>query len=54
MQKPLPFGPPPKAALAFILAIVLLDTIALGIVIPVLPRLVENMAGGDTATAARI
>ena len=45
---------PPKAALAFIFAIVLLDVIALGIVIPVLPKLVESMLGGDTPRAAEI
>ena len=43
-----------KAALAFIFAIVLLDVIALGIIIPVLPKLVESMLGGDTPRAAEI
>jgi DHA1 family tetracycline resistance protein-like MFS transporter len=43
-----------RAALAFILVTVGLDVIALGIVIPVLPKLVESMAGGDTARAAEL
>jgi MFS transporter, DHA1 family, tetracycline resistance protein len=45
--------PPRRAALAFIFAIVLLDVIALGIVIPVLPKLVEGMVG-ETARGAQI
>src|SRR5258705_1258895 len=45
---------PRKAALAFIFAIVLLDVIALGIVIPVLPKLIETMLGGNTPRAAEI
>ena len=47
-------GPTPArpAALAFVLVMVLLDVIALGIIIPVFPKLVEGMAGGDTARAA--
>jgi DHA1 family tetracycline resistance protein-like MFS transporter len=43
-----------KAALAFILVTVGLDVIALGIIIPVLPKLVESMAGGDTVRAAEL
>jgi MFS transporter, DHA1 family, tetracycline resistance protein len=54
MQKATPPPEPRKAALAFIFTIVLLDVIALGIIIPVLPKLVESMAGGDTARAAEI
>jgi MFS transporter, DHA1 family, tetracycline resistance protein len=48
-----PDRPPRRAALAFIFAIVLLDVIALGIVIPVLPKLVEGMVG-DTALGAQV
>lgn len=45
--------PPPRAAaLAFIFVTVLLDVLALGMVIPVLPKLVERFVGGDTARAA--
>jgi DHA1 family tetracycline resistance protein-like MFS transporter len=50
-------SPPPaatRAALAFILVTVGLDVIALGIIIPVLPKLVESMAGGDTVRAAEL
>ena len=36
-----------RAALAFILVTVTLDVIALGIIIPVLPKLVESMSGGN-------
>ena len=45
---------PRKGALAFIFAIVLFDVIALGIVIPVLPKLIEAMLGGDTGHAAEV
>jgi DHA1 family tetracycline resistance protein-like MFS transporter len=45
---------PRRAALAFILVTVGLDVIALGIIIPVLPKLVESMAGGDTVRAAEL
>jgi DHA1 family tetracycline resistance protein-like MFS transporter len=36
-----------KAALAFIFVTVLIDVIAFGVIIPVLPHLVEQMVGGD-------
>ena len=42
-----------RAALAFILVTVVLDMLALGMVVPVLPRLIEDFLGGDTAGAAR-
>ncbi|MGZ8363877.1 MAG: TCR/Tet family MFS transporter [Caulobacteraceae bacterium] len=35
-----------KAAVAFIMVTILLDMVALGIIIPVLPRLVEDFVGG--------
>ncbi|WP_345777808.1 TCR/Tet family MFS transporter [Thermomonas sp.] len=41
-----------KAALAFIFVTVLIDVIAFGVIIPVLPHLVEQMVGGDLSTAA--
>ena len=41
-------------ALAFILITVTLDTLALGLIIPVLPRLVVDFLGGDTAHGAEI
>jgi DHA1 family tetracycline resistance protein-like MFS transporter len=40
------------AALGFIFATSLMDIIALGIMIPVLPNLVKEMSGGDLAKAA--
>jgi DHA1 family tetracycline resistance protein-like MFS transporter len=42
------------AAVAFIFVTVLLDTVALGIIIPMLPKLIESFVANDTATAARI
>lgn len=48
----LPKGPR-KAAVAFIFATALMDVVSLGIMIPVLPNLVKQFAGGDTALAAR-
>src|SRR5215813_1690993 len=43
-----------RPALAFIFVVVLMDMLALGIVIPVLPKLVERLAAGDTARAAEV
>jgi MFS transporter, DHA1 family, tetracycline resistance protein len=43
-----------RAALAFILVTVGLDVMALGIIIPVLPKLVESMVGSDTVRAAEL
>jgi len=45
---------PGRAALAFIFITVLLDMLALGIIIPVLPGLVVGFMGGDTAGGAEI
>ncbi|HXJ36917.1 MAG TPA: TCR/Tet family MFS transporter [Candidatus Eisenbacteria bacterium] len=42
------------AALAFIIVTVVLDSLALGVIIPVLPKLVVEFEGGDTARAAEI
>lgn len=42
-----------RAAVLFILITVVLDMLAFGIVIPVLPKLVEQFMGGDTVSAAR-
>jgi DHA1 family tetracycline resistance protein-like MFS transporter len=58
LAKP-PEGPPvtgaqPRAgAFAFIFITVALDMLALGLIIPVLPQLILEMKGGDTAAAAR-
>jgi DHA1 family tetracycline resistance protein-like MFS transporter len=45
---------PRRAALAFIFVTVVLDMLALGMIVPVLPKLVVTFEGGDTASAARI
>jgi DHA1 family tetracycline resistance protein-like MFS transporter len=41
------------AAVIFIFVTILLDTLALGIIIPILPKLIESFVDNDTATAAR-
>jgi DHA1 family tetracycline resistance protein-like MFS transporter len=41
-----------SAALAFIFVTVLIDILAFGVIIPVLPHLVEQLSGGTTSTAA--
>src|SRR5262245_8167554 len=43
---------PRKAAFAFVFITVLLNMLALGMVIPVLPRLIESFVAGDTARAS--
>lgn len=48
-----PSGGRRKAAVAFIFATALMDVVSLGIMIPVLPNLVKQFAGGDTALAAQ-
>jgi DHA1 family tetracycline resistance protein-like MFS transporter len=45
---------PPHAAFLFLFITVLLDMLALGIIVPVLPKLVVDFLGGDTARAAEI
>jgi MFS transporter, DHA1 family, tetracycline resistance protein len=45
---------PRKAALAFIFVTVLIDMLAFGMIIPVLPVLVQNFAGGNAVRAAEI
>ncbi len=56
---PVPPSAPPSvqadtAAFAFILVTVMLDLLALGIMIPVLPKLVIQLEGGDIGRAAAI
>lgn len=41
-----------KAALMFIFITVLIDVLAFGVIIPVLPHLVQQFVGGDLSTAA--
>ena len=43
---------PRRAALTFIFVTVVLDVLALGIIVPVLPALIVDFLGGDTARAA--
>ena len=45
---------PSRAAFAFIFVTVLLDMLAVGVIVPVLPALVVAFRGGDTATGATI
>src|ERR1700744_5425252 len=51
-------GTPPAsargAAVAFIFVTILLDMFALGLIMPILPKLVESFVDNDTAHAARI
>jgi DHA1 family tetracycline resistance protein-like MFS transporter len=54
MSDPAPTGGGRRAALGFIFVTIVLDMFALGLVIPVLPHLVEDFLGGDTAGAARV
>src|ERR1700754_1863479 len=46
--------PPRRGAVVFIFITILLDMFALGLIIPVLPKLVESFVDNDTANAARI
>ena len=52
MTTSIPAQEPRKAALAFIFVTVVIDVLAMGVIIPVLPKLVEGFLGGDTARAA--
>jgi MFS transporter, DHA1 family, tetracycline resistance protein len=48
-------APPGRsAAVAFIFVTILLDMLALGLILPILPKLVESFVDNDTARAARI
>ena len=47
-------GPVRKAALAFILITVTLDMLALGMIAPVLPRLIESFLSGSAVNTARM
>jgi MFS transporter, DHA1 family, tetracycline resistance protein len=47
-----PATSPRKAAVIFIFITILLDMLALGMIIPVLPELVKAFRGGDTVSAA--
>jgi DHA1 family tetracycline resistance protein-like MFS transporter len=43
-----------QAAFIFVFITVLLDMLALGMIVPVLPKLVLSFVGGDTAQAAEV
>ena len=47
-------APARGAAVAFIFITILLDMLALGLIMPILPKLVESFVDNDTARAARI
>jgi len=47
-------SPARGAAVAFIFVTILLDMLALGLIMPILPKLVESFLDNDTAQAARI
>jgi len=42
-----------SAALGFIFVTVLIDVIGFGIIIPVLPKLIQELTGGDMSEASR-
>ena len=45
---------PRRAAVVFIFVTIVLDMLALGMIVPVLPKLVEDFVGGNAARAAEI
>ena len=47
-----PTTAPRRAAVNLVLVTVLLDVLSLGITVPILPKIVEGMLGGDTGRAA--
>jgi MFS transporter, DHA1 family, tetracycline resistance protein len=47
-------SPARGAAVAFIFVTILLDMLALGLIMPILPKLVESFVDNDTARAARV
>lgn len=44
---------PRRASVAFVLLTLVLDTLGIGLIIPVLPRLLQELHGGDMAAASR-
>jgi len=54
VDTPPPTAPARGAAVAFIFVTILLDMLALGLIMPILPKLVESFVDNDTARAARI
>jgi DHA1 family tetracycline resistance protein-like MFS transporter len=47
-------GGPRRAAVGFIFVTILLDMLSIGMILPILPKLVESFADNNTADAARI
>jgi DHA1 family tetracycline resistance protein-like MFS transporter len=47
-----PTRPPRKAAFGFIFASAVMNSVSFGIMIPILPNLIKQFTGGDTAAAA--
>lgn len=47
-------APPRRAAIAFIFVTIVLDVLAIGIIVPVLPKLVEDFVQGDTVRASEV
>src|SRR5260370_6552961 len=47
-------GAPRRGAVAFIFVTILLDMFALGLILPILPKLVESFVNNDTPRAAEI
>jgi DHA1 family tetracycline resistance protein-like MFS transporter len=54
MSEPGTLQAPRRAALTFIFVTVVLDMLALGMVVPVLPHLIEDFLGGDIPRAAQL
>ncbi len=54
MHPPAPPAATRRAAVVFVFITILLDMLALGMIIPVLPKLVEQFYGGDTREAAQM
>ncbi|MGB6353084.1 MAG: TCR/Tet family MFS transporter [Steroidobacteraceae bacterium] len=50
----MPTQPPRSAAVTFIFVTVLIDMLAFGMIIPVLPMLVQDFVGGSTSRAAQM
>lgn len=49
-----PANPPPRSPIVFVFMALLIDTIGFGIIMPVLPQLIMQIAAVDVAGAARI
>jgi DHA1 family tetracycline resistance protein-like MFS transporter len=54
VEAPQESSPVRSGAVAFIFVTILLDMFALGLILPILPKLVESFVDNDTASAARI